>query len=33
MGLEPLTQEKLYNINHNLTQFKKFVKDGNTQLY
>ena len=33
MGLEPLTQEKLYNINHNLIQFKKFVKDGNTQLY
>ena len=33
MGLEPLTQEKLYNINHNLIQFKKFVKDSNTQLY
>jgi len=33
MGLEPLTPEKLYDINHNLTQFKKFVKDSNTQLY
>ena len=33
MGLEPLTPEKLYDINHNLTQFKKFVMDSNTQLY
>ena len=24
LGLIPLTQEALYNINHNLTQFKKF---------
>jgi hypothetical protein len=33
MGLTPLDQEKLFNINHNLIQFKKFVTDGNTQLY
>ena len=33
IGLTPMTQEILYNINHNLTQFKKFVKDNNTQLY
>ena len=33
IGLEALTPEKLYDINHNLIQFKKFVKDGNTQLY
>ena len=25
--------ETLYNINHNLIQFKHFIKDGNTQLY
>ena len=25
--------ETLYNINHNLSRFKLFVKDGNTQLY
>jgi len=24
IGLTPMTQETLYNINHNLTQFKKF---------
>jgi len=24
IGLTPMTQEILYNINHNLTQFKKF---------
>ena len=24
IGLTPLTQEVLYDINHNLTQFKKF---------
>ena len=33
MGLQPLTPEKLYDINHNLTQFKKFIQDSNTQLY
>ena len=32
-GLTPMTPEKLYDINHNLTQFKKFVMDSNTQLY
>ena len=25
--------ETLYDINHNLIQFKNFVQDGNTQLY
>ena len=25
--------ETLYNINHNLTRFKLFVQDSNTQLY
>ena len=25
--------ETLYNINHNLSRFKLFVQDGNTQLY
>ena len=33
IGLIPMTQEKLYNINHNLIRFKQFVQDGNTQLY
>ena len=33
LGLTPLDQEKLFNINHNLIQFKKFVTDSNTQLY
>ena len=26
IGLTPMTQEILYNINHNLTQFKKFIE-------
>ena len=25
--------ETLYNINHNLSRFKSFVRDSNTQLY
>ena len=29
----PLTPKILYDINHNLIQFKKFIKDSNTQLY
>ena len=33
LGIIPLDQEKLYNINHNLIRFKKFIQDGNTQLY
>ena len=33
IGLQPLTPEILYDINHNLIQFKKFIKDSNTQLY
>ena len=33
LGLIPLDQEKLYNINHNLIRFKQFIQDGNTQLY
>ena len=31
--LKPITPEVLYDINHNLIQFKQFIKDGNTQLY
>ena len=31
--LKPITPEILYDINHNLIQFKQFIKDGNTQLY
>ena len=31
--MTPMTPEILYDINHNLIQFKKFVEDGNTQLY
>ena len=31
--MTPMTSEILYDINHNLIQFKKFVEDGNTQLY
>ena len=30
---EEITTERLYDINHNITQFKKFVMDSNTQLY
>ena len=30
---EELTTERLYDINHNITQFKKFIMDSNTQLY
>ena len=30
---EEITTERLYDINHNLIQFKNFVRDGNTQLY
>ena len=30
---EVINTEKLYDINHNLIQFKNFVQDGNTQLY
>jgi hypothetical protein len=30
---EEIDTEKLYDINHNLIQFKNFVRDGNTQLY
>jgi len=30
---EVITTERLYDINHNITQFKKFVMDSNTQLY
>ena len=30
---EVITTERLYDINHNLIQFKKFIQDGNTQLY
>ena len=30
---EAINTEKLYDINHNLIQFKNFVQDGNTQLY
>ena len=30
---ETIDTEKLYNINHNLIQFKQFIQDGNTQLY
>jgi hypothetical protein len=28
-----INTEVLYDINHNIIQFKKFVMDGNTQLY
>ena len=28
-----INTETLYNINHNLIRFKKFVQDSNTQLY
>ena len=28
--MTPMTSEILYDINHNLIQFKKFVEDGNT---
>ena len=30
---EEITTEKLYDINHNLSRFKHFVQDSNTQLY
>ena len=30
---EKITTERLYDINHNITQFKKFIMDSNTQLY
>ena len=30
---EVITTERLYDINHNLIQFKHFIKDSNTQLY
>ena len=30
---EEINTEKLYDIQHNLIQFKNFVQDGNTQLY
>ena len=32
-NLKPITPEILYDINHNLIQFKQFIQDGNTQLY
>ena len=28
-----INTDVLYDINHNLIQFKKFIQDGNTQLY
>ena len=30
---EEITTERLYDINHNLSLFKSFVRDSNTQLY
>ena len=30
---EEITTERLYDINHNLSRFKSFVRDSNTQLY
>ena len=30
---EEITTEILYDINHNLIQFKHFITDSNTQLY
>ena len=30
---EKITTERLYDINHNLSRFKHFVQDSNTQLY
>ena len=30
---EEINTETLYDIQHNLIQFKRFVQDGNTQLY
>ena len=27
IGLKPLTPKILYNIHHNLTQFKKYLND------
>ena len=30
---QPINTEVLYNINHNLIRFKKFIQDNNTQLY
>jgi hypothetical protein len=30
---EKITTERLYDINYNITQFKKFIMDSNTQLY
>jgi hypothetical protein len=30
---EEITTERLYDINHNLSRFKHFVQDSNTQLY
>ena len=30
---EEVTTERLYDINHNLIRFKKFIEDSNTQLY
>jgi len=30
---EEITTERLYDINHNLIQFKHFITDSNTQLY
>ena len=30
---QPINTEVLYNINHNLIRFKKFIQDSNTQLY
>ena len=30
---EEITTERLYDINHNLSRFKSFVQDSNTQLY
>ena len=30
---EEITTERLYDINYNITQFKKFIMDSNTQLY
>ena len=30
---EEITTERLYDINHNLIRFKKFIEDSNTQLY
>ena len=30
---EEINTERLYDINYNITQFKKFIMDSNTQLY